>query len=43
MYEFEMYNVNTGEMSIAFGYFLSDVRGKYPEGEWICTLTTYVD
>lgn len=46
MNEFEMFNVNTKEIRIAFGYSLSDVREKYPEyqkREWICTLTTYID
>ena len=46
MNEFEMFNENTKEIRIAFGYSLSDVREKYPEyqkREWICTLTTYVD
>lgn len=46
MFEFEMYNVNTKETKIVFGYSLGDVRKKYPEyqkREWVCTLETYVD
>lgn len=46
MFEFEMYNVNTKETKIVFGYSLGDVREKYPEyqnREWVCTLETYVD
>ena len=46
MFEFEMYNVNTKETKIVFGYSLGDVRRKYPEyqkREWVCTLETYVD
>lgn len=39
MFEFEMYNVNTGETETAYGYSLTDVRERNPKYEsrkWIC-------
>lgn len=46
MYEFEMYNVNTGETETAYGYSLTDVRersSKYNNREWVCLMSTYID
>lgn len=46
MYEFEMYNVNTGETEFAYGLSLSDVRErhfKYNSREWVCLMSTYID
>lgn len=43
MWEFEMCNKKTKEINIVFGYSLSDVRKDYPENEWVCNLSTYVD
>ena len=46
MYEFEMYNVNTGEIEIVYGYSLSNIRErnpKYENREWVCFVSTYID
>lgn len=46
MFEFEMYNVNTKETEIAYGYSLTDVRERSPKYEqrgWICLTYTYID
>ena len=46
MYEFEMYNVNTGEIETAYGYSLTDVRErspKYDSREWVCLMSTSID
>ena len=46
MWEFEMFNVNTNETEIAYGYSLADARErspKYQNREWICLTSTYSD
>lgn len=46
MFEFEMYNVNTGETETAYGYSLTNVRErnpKYESREWVCLMSTYID
>lgn len=46
MFEFEMYNVNTGETEFAYGLSLSDVRDrhyKYTMSCWVCLTSTYID
>jgi hypothetical protein len=46
MFEFEMYNVNTGETETAYGYSLADARErspKYESREWVCLMSTYID
>ena len=46
MFEFEMYNVNTGETETVYGYSLADARErspKYNNREWICLMSTYID
>lgn len=46
MWEFEMYNVNTGEIEIVYGYSLSNIRernSKYENREWVCFVSTYID
>lgn len=46
MWEFEMYNINTGEIEIVYGYSLADARErspKYENREWICLMSTYID
>lgn len=46
MFEFEMYNVNTKETEIVYGYSLADARErspKYEQREWICLTSTYID
>jgi hypothetical protein len=46
MFEFEMYNVNTGEIETAYGYSLADARErspKYENREWVCLMSTYID
>ena len=46
MWEFEMYNVNTGEIEIVYGYSLSNIRErnpKYENREWVCVVSTYID
>lgn len=46
MWEFEMFNVNTNETEIAYGYSLADARErspKYQNREWICLMSTYID
>lgn len=46
MFEFEMYNVNTGKTEIAYGYSLTNVRErspKYESHEWVCLMSTYID
>ena len=46
MWEFEMYNVNTGEIEIVYGYSLVNARErspKYESREWICLTSTYID
>lgn len=46
MFEFEMYNVNTGEIETAYGYSLTNVRErspKYESREWVYLMSTYID
>lgn len=46
MFEFEMYNVNTKETEIVYGYSLADARErapKYEQRDWICLTSTYID
>ena len=46
MNEFEMFNVNTKEIEIAYGLSLSDVRErhyKYSMPCWVCLTSTYID
>lgn len=46
MFEFEMYNVNTGETETTYGYSLADARErspKYESREWVCLISTYID
>lgn len=46
MFEFEMYNVNTKETEIVYGYSLTNVRErnpKYEQCDWICLTSTYID
>ena len=46
MFEFEMYNVNTGEIEIVYGYSLANARErnpKYENREWVCFVSTYID
>ena len=41
-----MYNVNTKETEIVYGYSLADARErspKYEQREWICLTSTYID
>lgn len=46
MFEFEMFNVNTGKTETAYGYSLANARErspKYKNKEWVCLMSTYID
>jgi hypothetical protein len=45
MYEYHIYNVNTLEEKIIFGYYLADAfrRSKLDSSEWTVWLSEYID